>query len=267
MYCKYCGNELPTETTEICPSCNAPVISSPIINSPPRQEPTSTLAIMTLVMGALGIAACCGMSPIAVVLGYIELKRIKAGTSSASGKAITLSGFILGIAGLVIGLVAILGIGLAILIPNFYNSQSKTKTSQSKADLRTLATAVESYYVDFSFYPISMTKLTSPIAYISGIPCDPYSEGKKEPYFYCAGPENSIYKSYYIFAGRGPDGELGPNGDASILKNFTPEKGFIGSGIIEYDPTNGTCSAGDILRSIYFDTSTVSSSNHTQTVH
>ena len=209
---------------------------------------------MTLVMGALGIALCCGLSPVAIILGYIELKRIKRGESAAAGKTITLAGLIMGIVGLLLGIIVI-GILCAIAVPNFLMAQTRSKTSRTKAELRSLATASEAYFVDNNTYPDSISQLTSPIAYINPGLHDPFSTEQKESYFYWAGPENTYPKSYFIVAGRGSDKELGTKGDTSVLKKYTPEKGIVESGIIEYDPTNGLVSYGDIIRTGSNDTS------------
>ena len=44
--------------------------------------------------------------------------------------------------------VAIIAILAAIAVPNFLEAQVRSKISRAKADMRTLATAVESYVVD-----------------------------------------------------------------------------------------------------------------------
>jgi prepilin-type N-terminal cleavage/methylation domain-containing protein len=49
--------------------------------------------------------------------------------------------------------VAIIAILAAIAVPNFLEAQIRSKTSRSKSDMRSLATAIESYYVDNNSYP------------------------------------------------------------------------------------------------------------------
>ncbi len=86
--------------------------------------------------------------------------------------------------------VAIIAILAAIAVPNFLEAQTRAKVSRSKADMRSTATAVESYRVDNNRYPIPSNKfgeqvpidspdatpvfttktsifLTTPIAYIT----------------------------------------------------------------------------------------------------
>ena len=44
--------------------------------------------------------------------------------------------------------VAIIAILAAIAVPNFLEAQTRSKISRAKADMRTMATALESYLVD-----------------------------------------------------------------------------------------------------------------------
>jgi len=90
--------------------------------------------------------------------------------------------------------VAIIAILAAIAVPNFLESQTRAKVSRVKADMRTLATALESYYVDannyppdaqYGWYPPNIAKymsylprlvhLTTPIAFITSIPEDVFA--------------------------------------------------------------------------------------------
>ncbi|MEW6235080.1 MAG: prepilin-type N-terminal cleavage/methylation domain-containing protein [Candidatus Omnitrophota bacterium] len=86
--------------------------------------------------------------------------------------------------------VAIIGILAAIAVPNFLNAQVKAKLSRAYSDLRALGTAIEMYGIDNNSYPGGQgfwggTKwwekhtyryhvLTTPIAYLSSVPIDPF---------------------------------------------------------------------------------------------
>ncbi len=164
--------------------------------------------------------------------------------------------------------VAIIAILAAIAIPNFLAAQTRSKVSTNRADFRTLATALESYYVDNNCYPMEWqfdtykgggpwhidNVITTPIAYITRQPKDPFVaarglstwpiDGLAGYYAYTNwgfrvlvgyNLTNSryglqIYGPWKLY-GCGPDGNL----DWSIL----------------YDPTNGTISNGDILRTAF----------------
>ena len=49
--------------------------------------------------------------------------------------------------------VAIIAILAAIAVPNFLEAQTRSKVSRVKSDLRSLATGIESYYIDSNSYP------------------------------------------------------------------------------------------------------------------
>ena len=87
--------------------------------------------------------------------------------------------------------VAIIGILAAIAIPNFLQAQTRSKVAIAQADMRSLATAIETYRVDQSAYPpgqsahifgawglvfpaLYLSKITTPVDYISSIPQDPF---------------------------------------------------------------------------------------------
>ncbi|MDP8244176.1 MAG: prepilin-type N-terminal cleavage/methylation domain-containing protein [Candidatus Hinthialibacter antarcticus] len=79
--------------------------------------------------------------------------------------------------------VAIIGILAAIAVPNFLNAQIRAKVARCVSDMKTLETALEMYQMDAGDYPPYGGQtpnvrrwyvLTSPIAYISSIPIDPF---------------------------------------------------------------------------------------------
>jgi prepilin-type N-terminal cleavage/methylation domain-containing protein len=178
----------------------------------------------------------------------------------------------------VVGVLAILA---AIALPNFLEAQTRSKVSRVLADLTSLRTAVEAYAVDWNSYPrmawgrppfndtytgydrlnepIYGTLgpwITTPTSYISQFDMlDPFTRGKDirfDAILYTyhdlktarflqdnfgeygasdvAWVENS-YGSYFFLS-------LGPDGDNNGSDFWTP-----------YDPTNGTISEGNIIRS------------------
>ncbi|MCX7013055.1 MAG: prepilin-type N-terminal cleavage/methylation domain-containing protein [Candidatus Sumerlaeota bacterium] len=92
--------------------------------------------------------------------------------------------------------VAIIAILAAIAVPNFLEAQTRSKVSRAKADMRSIATALEAYNVDYTMYPPwsqafrdtnkcfglqsagtppsiwGLCRLTSPVAYLSSVPKD-----------------------------------------------------------------------------------------------
>lgn len=91
--------------------------------------------------------------------------------------------------------VAIIAILAAIAVPNFLEAQTRSKVSRVKADQRSLAVAIESYKIDYNYYPSNepsiewpgyqpsgpgrewkqkLGMLTSPTAYVTSLPIDPF---------------------------------------------------------------------------------------------
>ena len=91
--------------------------------------------------------------------------------------------------------VAIIAILAAIAVPNFLEAQVRAKVSRVKADQRSIATAIESYVVDYNRSPYYFNtndgvafnysdgdgertflpfRLTTPVAYISTLPASPF---------------------------------------------------------------------------------------------
>ena len=50
--------------------------------------------------------------------------------------------------------VAIIAILAAIAVPNFLEAQTRAKVTRCKSDMRTIATALEAYFVDWNRYPL-----------------------------------------------------------------------------------------------------------------
>ena len=145
--------------------------------------------------------------------------------------------------------VAIIAILALIAVPNFLEAQTRAKVSRVHADMRSVAVALEAYSTDHNDYPPSANppsftpdtqtwRLTTPVAYISAIPPDPFVFRKAEMllggYFGIFGDrihyvDQAVLDQYWLLFSYGPDGDL----------EFEP---------VHYDPTNGTVSDGDIYR-------------------
>jgi prepilin-type N-terminal cleavage/methylation domain-containing protein len=164
--------------------------------------------------------------------------------------------------------VAIIAILAAIAVPNFLEAQTRSKVSREKSDLRSLATAWESYRVDYNRYPIdwdsgemgynnypgewgTFISVTTPVAYITSVPLDVFQAGnvpgaKVGELFEYWGAKwclelESWRKSgtMWLIAGFGPDR------DSDFLNGGGSTLDFVQ---FCYDPTNGTKSTGDIVR-------------------
>jgi prepilin-type N-terminal cleavage/methylation domain-containing protein len=97
--------------------------------------------------------------------------------------------------------VAIIAILAAIAVPNFLEAQTRAKVSRVKADMRSVAAAIESYHIDFNHYPFPQLRgltypnlemfrvrdtwepygvlndsLSTPTAYITALPRDIFKD-------------------------------------------------------------------------------------------
>src|SRR5690349_12754467 len=83
--------------------------------------------------------------------------------------------------------VAIIAILAAIAVPNMLEAQTRSKVARTRADMRSVATAIESYRIDDNAYPVafgiavngrdSWAVLSTPVAYITaGRTTDPFSK-------------------------------------------------------------------------------------------
>jgi len=84
--------------------------------------------------------------------------------------------------------IAIILILIAIALPNFLEAQIRAKVTRVNADLRTITTALESYFLDFGTYPDDsedefdaddhgLAQLTTPLSYLTDLPFDVFVGG------------------------------------------------------------------------------------------
>lgn len=89
--------------------------------------------------------------------------------------------------------VAIIAILAAIAVPNFLEAQTRSKVARVKSDMRTVATGIESYHVDYNKYPPDfqfdalipqrdlrsylprLVVLTTPVTYLTALPEDTFA--------------------------------------------------------------------------------------------
>ena len=184
--------------------------------------------------------------------------------------------------------VAIIAILAAIAVPNFLEAQVRSKVSRGLADMRSMATALEAYKIDTNHYPpdyqfyqwgpgsltdpfanCCLGQITTPIAYMTTLPFNVFKfvkgafDGDPRWYGYKADDRwreivfpglstipGCITSRHWVLISVGPD-QTANNGEyamfGEIILNRT--SGFAGGGPgCLYDPTNGTVSAGDIVR-------------------
>lgn len=152
-----------------------------------------------------------------------------------------------------IGIFSLIGLLLifvpigGMLVSNFMEAQIRSNFGRLKADARTLATALNSYYHDHGSYPkeSNLSVLTTPTSYISQIPDDFYGSlinGERRQFLYSLQlNEADAENSFYVISGIGPDGD-------SDLQNLSRPFSKEQLATITYDSSNGTISDGDFIR-------------------
>jgi prepilin-type N-terminal cleavage/methylation domain-containing protein len=180
--------------------------------------------------------------------------------------------------------VAIIAILAAIAVPNFLEAQTRSKVSRVQADFRTVATAIESYFVDANTYPYDQDDqassgtedgfrlLTTPISYFSSgrslndpfVKPRPGDPNDYAPHYQMASgvdPKRRmttsgqpVVQAWMLFSW-GPDDSPGepwngtdyPN---SMINDDWPLLRLTGPTDVKalYDPTNGTLSWGNVHR-------------------
>jgi type II secretion system protein G len=134
--------------------------------------------------------------------------------------------------------VAIIAILAAIAIPNFLQAQVRAKVSRVKADMQSMATALESYGVDNnqypwaqyaterSFYNDRLLNLTTPIAYISSLPVGPFEPFDTQEIFPTRGTATYEYEDRYAMPAYNlfdPPSSNAPNNMPNYDAFFTPD--------------------------------------------
>jgi general secretion pathway protein G len=197
--------------------------------------------------------------------------------------------------------VAIISILAAIAVPNFLEAQTRSKVSRAKADMYSISTALELHRIDRNRYPyhesllmdldndinwggqygsirVLSDEITTPIAYTTSIPKDPFWRYKRRWSYGTvipSGPETwyislcrrfpyQWISSYRLNEGNPYPLSLGllekagewilySQGPSSFFSCperyiFFEDPGYYEQKFINYDPTNGTVSKGIIAR-------------------
>lgn len=143
---------------------------------------------------------------------------------------------------IVIAIVAILA---AIATPNFLEAQTRSRVSRVMNDQRSIAVAIESYYIDAGRYPANMDELwQGPVKYMTGPIADPFGmmAGKGRPvYHYAAGIE-AWSRLTQAGINVGP-----PTEHLWLVWSDGPDL-RDNNAMIAFDPTNGSVSVGDVFR-------------------
>jgi len=158
------------------------------------------------------------------------------------------------------------------VVPSFLPASGPSRVARAKSEIRNLAVNLETYYIDHNSYPPAVDingriipigesaedvsagyvpwLLTTPIAYTSSLPTDPFYRIRRGYGQYRYATNGS---ACWIMTSRGPDED-----DDIAIKDY-PSPGVgdcqfrkfmsqFGGPAVEYDGTNGTTSSGDVVR-------------------
>lgn len=158
--------------------------------------------------------------------------------------------------------VAVLTLLAVIGLYSMQSASTRARVSRIHNDMRQLGAGVEIYKVDWNVYPPAaigdwqlerpLTVLTTPVAYLAGLPEDPFGPAVYDFNAYLV-QEGYEYKDRRTTS-RGMPGEtFGGIWEALAAKEYFihasgPDRQWNVWPYIEYDPTNGVLSAGDITR-------------------
>jgi len=191
--------------------------------------------------------------------------------------------------------VAIIAILAAIAVPNFLEAQTRAKISRNKADMYAITTGVETYRIDYNWYPTweahktgtwaptgtalvswpfhlwTPSRLTTPVAYLSSIPLDPFQPIVHHPTWEDPATEHGrglLFKrhvflnmKYMMLRTNKPQwyAQAVRVGGEYILMSNGPDRTYYNTpqgvanndlrALRDYDATNGTLSLGNIIRS------------------
>jgi len=111
--------------------------------------------------------------------------------------------------------IAVIAILIGIALPRFRGMQEEGKIAQAKGELRTLQTAVESYYIhNNNTLPANLAALTSATPNIIGsaLPTDPFTSGSN----YGAATTGNYYVIYSV--GTGGNGSATVNAAGTVTE-------------------------------------------------
>lgn len=120
--------------------------------------------------------------------------------------------------------IAVIAILIGVVLPQFRGTQDEANTQRAKSELRTLATAVESYYIHNSnTLPATLSAVTSVTPrIITTIPKDPFNTTTAYQYFKDSGSPAQYYVILSIGTDRAVDisgintsGKLTESGDCT----------------------------------------------------
>jgi type II secretion system protein G len=143
--------------------------------------------------------------------------------------------------------VAIIGIIVAIAIPNLLNAIQRAKQKRTMGDMRSAGTAAEAYAVDFNHYPAAAgytlpTGLSLTGGTFGGSPSATSFNGQVTPTYIRVLPLSDGWQSYFFYGGIGTSYGIqsaGKDGATQSLvggetTNFNDDIAFVNGQFVQY---------------------------------
>ncbi|MCA9410655.1 MAG: prepilin-type N-terminal cleavage/methylation domain-containing protein [Candidatus Omnitrophica bacterium] len=164
--------------------------------------------------------------------------------------------------------IAIILILISIALPNYMDALVRARSTQVYAELRSVSIALQSYYLDFNFYPLrtwnsslpdwvpsGLNNLTTPVTYMdpARLP-DPFTDGQYYTHYryWPVRPNGYVQANnetatptdshWYLLSSNGPEARFTAFADAMRGQDDIPFSHSV------YSPTNGTRSRGNIWK-------------------
>ncbi len=125
--------------------------------------------------------------------------------------------------------IAVISILIGIALPRFRGMQDEGNIAKAKGELRTLQTAMESYYIHNSnAYPSALSSLTSAVPNIIGsaLPTDPFKVGTN----YVLATDGATPVKYYVIYSVGTAGDGAASVTAAGVASDTSTAIYITNG-------------------------------------
>ncbi|SMB98621.1 type II secretion system protein G (GspG) [Thermanaeromonas toyohensis ToBE] len=132
--------------------------------------------------------------------------------------------------------VVIIGILVAIVLPQFMKQTDRARTSRAQAELQAMKTLIETWAMDDkngkAKYPYTQAQLQAALN-AGGIQWTNLSDPWGNAYSYYV---DTSGKKKFILASNGPDGNAGTNDDIFVTESSAPSVGtYVTTGYTSYD--------------------------------